>query len=99
MVAVVPDAAPWRARSLDRKSTRLNSSHSSISYAVFCLKKKKKKQNTVIPNKKVRREILTFADYVETLIIELDRQATEEPSYHVTYKCIPAYVYNSLTDR
>src|SRR6266480_7176605 len=28
----------------DRKSTRLNSSHMSISYAVFCLKKKKKKQ-------------------------------------------------------
>src|SRR2546430_6834794 len=32
----------------DRKSTRLNSSHSQISYAVFCLKKKKKKlENTV----------------------------------------------------
>src|SRR5688572_2863086 len=30
----------------DRKSTRLNSSHSQISYAVFCLKKKKKKQTT-----------------------------------------------------
>src|SRR2546427_8359327 len=30
---------------LDRKSTRLNSSHSQISYAVFCLKKKKKKQD------------------------------------------------------
>src|SRR5438876_7556700 len=30
-------------RRLDRKSTRLNSSHPSISYAVFCLKKKKKK--------------------------------------------------------
>src|SRR5437764_8868820 len=29
--------------SLDRKSTRLNSSHRCISYAVFCLKKKKKK--------------------------------------------------------
>src|SRR5689334_23804746 len=29
-------------RYADRKSTRLNSSHSSISYAVFCLKKKKK---------------------------------------------------------
>src|SRR5688572_31334243 len=28
----------------DRKSTRLNSSHSQISYAVFCLKKKKKKR-------------------------------------------------------
>src|SRR5689334_24104270 len=31
----------------DRKSTRLNSSHSSISYAVFCLKKKKKTQMMV----------------------------------------------------
>src|SRR2546427_4959820 len=30
----------------DRKSTRLNSSHSQISYAVFCLKKKKKKITT-----------------------------------------------------
>src|SRR5258708_22044745 len=30
----------------DRKSTRLNSSHQIISYAVFCLKKKKKKQNS-----------------------------------------------------
>src|SRR5947209_10599742 len=30
---------------LDRKSTRLNSSHANISYAVFCLKKKKKKKN------------------------------------------------------
>src|SRR5947209_14552578 len=33
-----------RVRVGDRKSTRLNSSHSNISYAVFCLKKKKKKQ-------------------------------------------------------
>src|SRR5207249_8052158 len=31
----------WAAIVLDRKSTRLNSSHVSISYAVFCLKKKK----------------------------------------------------------
>src|SRR3712207_7729418 len=30
-------------KSIDRKSTRLNSSHASISYAVFCLKKKKLK--------------------------------------------------------
>src|SRR5437868_11762946 len=30
----------WQARLADRKSTRLNSSHVSISYAVFCLKKK-----------------------------------------------------------
>src|SRR2546427_5612810 len=33
---------------LDRKSTRLNSSHSQISYAVFCLKKKKKTTNNAI---------------------------------------------------
>src|SRR3989449_5060563 len=32
---------------LDRKSTRLNSSHGYISYAVFCLKKKKKKQKQI----------------------------------------------------
>src|SRR3989440_5676948 len=34
---------PELQRLLDRKSTRLNSSHDQISYAVFCLKKKKKK--------------------------------------------------------
>src|SRR3712207_7576697 len=32
----------------DRKSTRLNSSHANISYAVFCLKKKNKKYNNTI---------------------------------------------------
>src|SRR5689334_23681379 len=34
----------------DRKSTRLNSSHSSISYAVFCLKKKKKTNKNITQN-------------------------------------------------
>src|SRR5690242_21139636 len=34
----------------DRKSTRLNSSHMSISYAVFCLKKKKKKNKEKLPS-------------------------------------------------
>src|SRR2546426_5248939 len=38
----------------DRKSTRLNSSHLVISYAVFCLKKKKKKENTINTKKKIR---------------------------------------------
>src|SRR5690242_21507717 len=37
-----PVREPAAAKSEDRKSTRLNSSHMSISYAVFCLKKKKK---------------------------------------------------------
>src|SRR2546430_11626202 len=55
----VSDVTPWRARPLDpqehengaegdRKSTRLNSSHSQISYAVFCLNKKKKHRRVVI---------------------------------------------------
>src|SRR3712207_7496056 len=35
------DHAPSGAATRDRKSTRLNSSHANISYAVFCLKKKK----------------------------------------------------------
>src|SRR3712207_7193317 len=39
-----PPARPDRG-SGDRKSTRLNSSHANISYAVFCLKKKKKNKN------------------------------------------------------
>src|SRR5690348_17744516 len=39
-------------QALDRKSTRLNSSHPSISYAVFCLKKKKKKHNNINTNTK-----------------------------------------------
>src|SRR5438445_3194589 len=36
---------PLRNERLDRKSTRLNSSHANISYAVFCLKKKKKNKS------------------------------------------------------
>src|SRR3712207_8556302 len=36
------DERSHRQFSIDRKSTRLNSSHANISYAVFCLKKKKK---------------------------------------------------------
>src|SRR2546421_8836701 len=36
-----------RGEDLDRKSTRLNSSHDQISYAVFCLKKKKKKKRKI----------------------------------------------------
>src|SRR3712207_7011404 len=45
------DAAFVAARPVqDRKSTRLNSSHANISYAVFCLKKKKRHFNSSRPN-------------------------------------------------
>src|SRR5438132_3663447 len=46
-----PPSAQDDQPSIDRKSTRLNSSHTVISYAVFCLKKKKKKKNKIIISK------------------------------------------------
>src|SRR2546430_7502853 len=45
--AVISSSGPL-TRTVDRKSTRLNSSHSQISYAVFCLKKKKNKDITTV---------------------------------------------------
>src|SRR3712207_8281327 len=42
------------AHEADRKSTRLNSSHANISYAVFCLKKKKKHTRTIIRDFRTR---------------------------------------------
>src|SRR6266480_744730 len=53
-VAAAPKAS---RRRLDRKSTRLNSSHMSISYAVFCLKKKKKTKSRLSHlNKKIKKK-------------------------------------------
>src|SRR3712207_7151441 len=46
LATVRPDGRQLRARA-DRKSTRLNSSHANISYAVFCLKKK---NNLILSN-------------------------------------------------
>src|SRR5437660_8606477 len=43
-VAWRPHSKAHKTPEIDRKSTRLNSSHVAISYAVFCLKKKKKKR-------------------------------------------------------
>src|SRR2546427_8285055 len=46
----------FREYSGDRKSTRLNSSHSQISYAVFCLKKKKKKKQIDLKSCKTKKK-------------------------------------------
>src|SRR5688572_31876323 len=46
----------------DRKSTRLNSSHSQISYAVFCLKKKKKNQTRQLMTKQEQQ--LTIQSHI-----------------------------------
>src|SRR5688572_32235866 len=55
---------PGGVRGQDRKSTRLNSSHSQISYAVFCLKKKKKKNNKLY----MQKEIKEFNTYTGQLL-------------------------------
>src|SRR5258708_23733964 len=52
----------------DRKSTRLNSSHQIISYAVFCLKKKKK-INKIINRQKLRTRIRTHLTYTNLILI------------------------------
>src|SRR3712207_8482320 len=54
-----------RVVSTDRKSTRLNSSHANISYAVFCLKKKKKEHRT-------HRAL----DYLHIRVLRTDRKRT-----------------------
>src|SRR5947207_5072128 len=64
------DAVPWEEalakgspqRQLDRKSTRLNSSHTVISYAVFCLKKKKKKNKSKTLTDQIRTRDRHIAD-------------------------------------
>src|SRR3712207_744955 len=59
-------ARPPRA---DRKSTRLNSSHANISYAVFCLKKKKKLQNICYHEPEKLEDSLTTRNmYRETVV-------------------------------
>src|SRR5438270_7525115 len=55
---------PDRSCLTDRKSTRLNSSHSQISYAVFCLKKKKtitKKHNKILSHNKTEHLLILYA--------------------------------------
>src|SRR2546430_5067823 len=61
------DAPGRETRVLDRKSTRLNSSHSQISYAVFCLKKKKPVLAHYYPPDEMKPQLVTQnSDYDKT---------------------------------
>src|SRR2546422_210622 len=71
--AVYGYASVVTSRPRDRKSTRLNSSHGYISYAVFCLKKKKKRQ-------KQRRLTQIITREVDTIIETECGTATRVPS-------------------
>src|SRR5258707_5315313 len=55
-----PDAKAQPENALDRKSTRLNSSHANISYAVFCLKQKRPDHRQFVNSH--AREALTIED-------------------------------------
>src|SRR5260221_6702720 len=63
--SVFDPANPATEKVLDRKSTRLNSSHTVISYAVFCLKKKKKNIAIVYETETFMRRRAPYAVAVE----------------------------------
>src|SRR5256886_5739557 len=71
-----------RKHGIDRKSTRLNSSHSQISYAVFCLKKKirKLRARQMPPAGKKRPDERAYDVTVTELASSLDRAAARHPN-------------------
>src|SRR5437660_7491650 len=60
---------PLPQQLLDRKSTRLNSSHVAISYAVFCLKKKKKKQSPSGPRNYIPETSQAHNQYLPSITV------------------------------
>src|SRR5207245_6785255 len=84
---------------LDRKSTRLNSSHGSISYAVFCLKKKKYIKskgaltNTDIANDPVLYgKLPPFEMYRKAVSSSCDSTNPRQSAEAKCYRCVPQYV-------
>src|SRR5207249_6496643 len=79
---------------LDRKSTRLNSSHVSISYAVFCLKKKKNKK--IIGTAEVARAWAGCRDPTATWPLQHSLGSDHEPGecvmrQHATHSTLPSH--------
>src|SRR5256886_2153844 len=79
---------------LDRKSTRLNSSHSQISYAVFCLKKKKKIYSQYQDKKLIH--IINCIDYV----ILVNTFSLSRRSVYIYLLCLDKrrYIVSAYTD-
>src|SRR5260221_9997304 len=76
-----------RARPEDRKSTRLNSSHTVISYAVFCLKKKNKKLASlgILPNA-AQQNVLVCEHLCGHVLRETSRAAALRPRRHTAHR-------------
>src|SRR5256886_7054185 len=62
---VMIGVATWFFIGTDRKSTRLNSSHSQISYAVFCLKKKKTDLSTLV--RRSNPDLVSVKQYIHDI--------------------------------
>src|SRR6266571_1469626 len=71
----------------DRKSTRLNSSHMSISYAVFCLKKKKNKHT----RSQVLKEIQDLVANLQTLLSGRERERLAFEDLDEVFGLVPMY--------
>src|SRR5690349_23482322 len=85
IMALFPIGAVNMARAInqnraaeDRKSTRLNSSHVEISYAVFCLKKKKKQKH----QQQINKNIITHHD-VSHISFNLKCNHTSRLTFHI----------------
>src|SRR2546421_2039130 len=69
---------------IDRKSTRLNSSHDQISYAVFCLKKK----SVDLRSEEHTSELQSRSDLVCRLLLEKKNERSESIKMSVSYKVV-----------
>src|SRR2546429_1187317 len=73
-----------RSSRTDRKSTRLNSSHGYISYAVFCLKKKKNHRNCIVVSLHIiRSESVALYHTLHNLILSLLSADTEQRTHNL----------------
>src|SRR6266705_3303057 len=85
-----PLAAPAPGRTRDRKSTRLNSSHRTISYAVFCLKKKNKEWTDLLLQKKTAQR----ARLARSKYLWIVKGASGVVSTRPNPACLPFFFFN-----
>src|SRR3954467_2077505 len=79
---------------LDRKSTRLNSSHTIISYAVFCLKKKNNNRNTPCGATHTAERALTATSHTRSLMCAHTYTAAHTPVAYVVVFLLFFFFFN-----
>src|SRR6266853_521736 len=81
-----------RRRERDRKSTRLNSSHSQISYAVFCLEKKRQK------GRSMRSATITHRQHARTSCCRSAKPASEPPGSRPCFRFFSFFIGPATTE-